>query len=74
MKEYLNALNYVMENGIDKSDRTGVGIRSIFGYQMRFNLQKGFPAITTKKLAFKKYYESKKNRHTEVKKESTGNL
>ena len=53
MKEYLNALNYVMENGIDKSDRTGVGIRSIFGYQMRFDLQKGFPAITTKKLAFK---------------------
>ncbi len=53
MKEYLDALQYIMDNGVDKNDRTGVGIRSIFGYQMRFNLQRGFPAITTKKLAFK---------------------
>lgn len=53
MKEYLDSLKYIMENGADKSDRTGVGTRSIFGHQMRFNLQKGFPAITTKKLAFK---------------------
>jgi thymidylate synthase len=53
MKEYLDALKYVMDNGFDKNDRTGVGTRSVFGYQMRFDLSKGFPAVTTKKLAFK---------------------
>lgn len=53
MKEYLDALKYVMNNGFDKNDRTGVGTRSVFGYQMRFDLSKGFPAVTTKKLAFK---------------------
>lgn len=42
-----------MENGVDTSDRTGVGTRSVFGYQMRFDLSKGFPAVTTKKLAWK---------------------
>ncbi len=52
MKQYLDALRYVLEKGIDKKDRTGVGARSIFGMQMRFNMEEGFPAITTKKLAF----------------------
>jgi thymidylate synthase len=53
MKEYKQALEYILANGRDKSDRTGVGTRSVFGYQMRFDLQKGFPATTTKKLAWK---------------------
>lgn len=53
MKEYLDCLKYVMDNGIDSDDRTGVGTRSVFGYQMRFDLSKGFPAVTTKKLAWK---------------------
>ncbi|MCZ2204041.1 thymidylate synthase [Bartonella sp. A05] len=50
MKIYLDLLNNVLDNGIDRSDRTGVGTRSIFGYQMRFDLQAGFPLLTTKKL------------------------
>lgn len=53
MKQYLDALRYVYENGEDKTDRTGVGTRSVFGYQMRFDLSQGFPAVTTKKLAWK---------------------
>ena len=53
MKQYLNALQHIMIYGEDVSDRTGVGTRSVFGYQMRFNLQEGFPAVTTKKLAWK---------------------
>jgi len=53
MKEYSNALKHILENGRDKTDRTGVGTRSVFGMQMRFDLQKGFPAVTTKKLAWK---------------------
>jgi thymidylate synthase len=53
MKQYSEALRYILENGKDKSDRTGVGTRSVFGMQMRFDLQMGFPAITTKKLAWK---------------------
>ncbi len=53
MKQYLQALQHVLENGQDKTDRTGVGTRSVFGYQMRFNLQEGFPATTTKKLAMR---------------------
>lgn len=50
---YLNALKDILENGDDRPDRTGVGTRSIFGMQMRFDLNDGFPAITTKKLAWK---------------------
>ena len=53
MKQYLDALQYIVDNGEDLSDRTGVGTRSVFGYQMHFNLQNGFPAVTTKKLAWR---------------------
>ena len=53
MNQYLDALQYIMKEGEDVSDRTGVGTRTVFGHQMRFNLQSGFPAVTTKKLAWK---------------------
>ena len=53
MRTYLDALDDVLEWGEEKSDRTGVGTKSIFGYQMRFDLTQGFPAVTTKKLAWK---------------------
>lgn len=50
---YLDALQNILDNGEDRPDRTGVGTKGIFGMQMRFNLQEGFPALTTKKLAWK---------------------
>lgn len=53
MKQYIDALKFILENGKDRSDRTGVGTRGVFGYQMRFDLRNEFPAVTTKKLAWR---------------------
>lgn len=53
MRQYLDLLAHVLESGVDRPDRTGVGTRGVFGYQMRYDLGQGFPVLTTKKLHLK---------------------
>jgi len=53
LEKYLNKLRFILDNGLDRSNRTDIGTKSVFGMQMRFNMRDGFPAVTTKRLAFK---------------------
>ena len=57
MKQYLELCQHILEHGEDRIDRTGTGTKSVFGYQMRFDLREGFPLLTTKKVYFKAVVE-----------------
>lgn len=57
MQNYIDLLKDINENGLDKEDRTGIGTKSVFGRSMRWNLQNGFPIITTRKVAFRIAFE-----------------
>jgi len=56
MNQYETFMQHVYTTGVNKTDRTGTGTRSVFGHQMRFDLSKGFPLVTTKKTAYPQYF------------------